>query len=657
MKNRIAIYTFFDKKGVVHSFVLTYLTALKCVTSKIIVVVNGTITPDSLDKLNKLGCAIVIRENHGFDFGAWKAGINFLTWEVVKKCDELILCNCSCYGPFGTSFESIFDYMDNKNQALPPNQKFDFWGITKHLKINSNFLPDDKSTIINEHIQSYFLVFKNTVIKSNAFYKYWQELTEYDEFDKEVVYHEAQFTKYLADANFLYSTYVDCEKYQSYLEGQNISYLDALNLIQNNSLPLIKRKLFLEYDYFFSKNLASISRCVFEYITKQSPSFADEIWEDLLERAPMSQIKKALALNYILPGDVEIPSPKKLDNKASICCICFVFYQDLVDSMLQFLKQLPSETTIYLVSSNSRTLEIYKQKIESHDSDMNYHQNIKYRIQPNQGRDLAAYLVTCKDVFDSHDYICCIHDKKSSQLKCESASHDFAYHCLDNCLHSQEYVQNIINTFEKNPKLGLLVPPTIYFGIFGKLGNELNAVNKSNYENLYNLLKIHVPIDLEPVAPLGSMFWIRAQATKTLFSYNWNYNDFAKEPMALDGTISHALERFIPMTVQNDGYYTAWCCSDNYSAFYLNNLSNTQRKTNMKLFQLFGGLGPYDLTESFSKYSFNNQSSNNQSLNKKILTNQSIKRKIIKYKILVILSLGLIHKWKTRLKTLKAKLY
>ena len=68
-----------------------------------------------------------------------------------------------------------------------------------------------------------------------------------------------------------------------------------------------------------------------------------------------------------------------------------------------------------------------------------------------------------------------------------------------------------------------------------------------------------------PVAPHGSCFWFRTDALRKLFKYDWKYEDFPEEPLPIDGTISHAIERCYAYVAQDAGYYSAIVMCDEYA--------------------------------------------------------------------------------------------
>ena len=54
--------------------------------------------------------------------------------------------------------------------------------------------------------------------------------------------------------------------------------------------------------------------------------------------------------------------------------------------------------------------------------------------------------------------------------------------------------------------------------------------------------------------PVGTMFWARPQALAPLFDLGLDWNDYPAEPVPIDGTPMHALERLLPFVAQHCGY-------------------------------------------------------------------------------------------------------
>ena len=69
---RLGILVFYDKNGIFSEYIEYLLIALKEVVTYQIVIVNGFIQLESEKKLSRISDEVLIRENKGFDAGAYK---------------------------------------------------------------------------------------------------------------------------------------------------------------------------------------------------------------------------------------------------------------------------------------------------------------------------------------------------------------------------------------------------------------------------------------------------------------------------------------------------------------------------------------------------------------------------------------------------------
>ena len=166
-KRRIAIYVYHNVLNKVSNYALYYLSSLKEITDEIIVVLNGKFDEKEKEKLYNLNLAVLERENKGYDFFGYRKGILSISNDKLSKCDELILCNSSTFGPL-FPFKNLFNEMQKK--------ECDFWGITKHPSIKQNVIRFNFETKIKEHIQSYFLVFRKSMFLDPRFINYFENL-------------------------------------------------------------------------------------------------------------------------------------------------------------------------------------------------------------------------------------------------------------------------------------------------------------------------------------------------------------------------------------------------------------------------------------------------------------------------------------------------
>jgi hypothetical protein len=97
--NRIAIVSMYDIDGVVDSYLEYFVSQLKEICNYVIVVVNGNINDKGYQKLMPVTDKIIIRDNKGFDFGAYIYVVKLLGVEYFMKYDQIILSNDTNFGP------------------------------------------------------------------------------------------------------------------------------------------------------------------------------------------------------------------------------------------------------------------------------------------------------------------------------------------------------------------------------------------------------------------------------------------------------------------------------------------------------------------------------------------------------------------------------
>ena len=73
-KKRLAIFSFYDSEGIVDSFIEFLLKDLNEVATELVIVINGFVCHEGYQILSKYTKNIVIRDNIGFDIGAFKLG-------------------------------------------------------------------------------------------------------------------------------------------------------------------------------------------------------------------------------------------------------------------------------------------------------------------------------------------------------------------------------------------------------------------------------------------------------------------------------------------------------------------------------------------------------------------------------------------------------
>lgn len=567
---RYGIYVFYDKDGIVDEYNYYFLEDLRKNLSRLLIICNGDVRPEGLKRFQEIADEVVVRENKGFDITSYKLGIERYGYEELNQFDEVMVLNSTTYGPF-YPFSEMFAAMDQRD--------VDFWGITKFHQVPFDPFGTIKYGYIPEHIQSYFMVFRRSFFETEDFQNFWRNLPQIHSYEEAVGFYETVFTKDFSDKGYKWDVYVNSSDLEHYTYDPLRDF--PRRMIEERKCPVIKRRSFFhDYGEAFSRSGGEGSREAFDFIEEKLDYDVGLIWKNILRLENQADVKKRMHLNYVLSSKLPL---KQNPGKLTACLVLHIYYQELAQYCYQYVTSMPEGTDIYITVPSEEKKEYVEKVFEPLKG---YKWEI--RVVGNRGRDVAPFLVGCKDIIDKYDLICKVHDKKVYQVMPMSIGESWAYKCFENLLKNKTFVENVIATFEENPFLGMLTPPVPNHGPYyptcgkGEWGDNF-AVTKEVSEQLG--VKVNMTQTKEPVAPLGSMFWVRTKALKSLFAHDWEYEEFPQEPIETDATVLHAIERVYPFCVQQEGYYPALLMVDTYARIEFTNwkfISGELHKAAMK---------------------------------------------------------------------------
>lgn len=300
-------------------------------------------------------------------------------------------------------------------------------------------------------------------------------------------------------------------------------------------------------------------------------------------------------LNCILPSEYLTDKCYNRDLNKRIAVVIHMHYLDVFEKCKTYFNNIPQETTVYFTTSNEKLREKIEIIAACKDN---------YRIIPknNRGRDISSFLVACRKEILNYEYICFLHDKKEKYPSLKPDTDKWIYSMWENMLGNMIYINNLITYLEKNTRVGLLLPP-IYLGERRAFAHE-NTWYK-NYDNTIELAKrldLHCDIkkNISPMA-IGTVFWAKVEALRKLFEYEWKYEHFDEEPLAEDGTLSHAIERILEFVAKDTGYETKWVMTDRFAERRLGDFQEALCKAFDRLQKLLGLRYIYDLDQFDNK--------------------------------------------------------
>ena len=569
--NRLGIFFFYDKDGIVDNYVVYLLDDFIKSVSEMIVVCNGKLNAEGRKIFNKYTADVLVRENKGLDVWAYKTAIDFLGWEKLEKFDEVVLFNNTIMGPV-YPFKEMFAEMSKRD--------LDFWGITKYGEEKFDPFGCNPYGYVPEHIQSHFMVYRNSLIVCKEFQDYWNNMPEIHTYQESVGLHESFFIMKFSDLGFKWGVYVDTDEYKGITTFPLIFY--PKELIEKKKCPIFKRRSFFQdYEYVLANSTGQPTVELYRYLKSTGIYDINMIWDNILRTCHQYDFVQAMSLNYIIPSEeTNYTKTKEILKTKKVALIMHLYFPDLIEESKMYASFMPEEADIYITTNTAEKKELIEQQFR----DLKNH-HVEVRQIENRGRDVSSLLVGVKDVINNYDYACFVHDKKTSQIDPGSVGSGFAYKCYMNTLCNEAFISNVIQTFEENPRLGIMSPPMPnHAQYFPLLGNEW-SMNYENTKKLAQELNITVPMSKEkmPIAPYGTFFWFRPKALAPLFARDWKYDDFPKEPNAIDGTLLHAIERLYPFAAQQAGYYPALMMSQSYAEIEYTNLLYYVRTFNQEL--------------------------------------------------------------------------
>ena len=213
-KETVSIFSHFDDKNEIKEDVIFYIKALSKISDIIFVSTAEDLSSQEIKSIEPYCKDIIVKKNIGYDFGAWKTGLNHLG-TALDAYESLILCNDSVYGP-------LFDL----DAILTSMKSYDFWSMTDNYEIEY-------------HLQSYFVVYNKTAFTHPVFQAFWENFKIYEDKQTLIEHNEIGFSQDMMQTGL---------SYHSYYSVKDRNYVNVLQyhwdtLITEHQFPFIKKEL------------------------------------------------------------------------------------------------------------------------------------------------------------------------------------------------------------------------------------------------------------------------------------------------------------------------------------------------------------------------------------------------------------------------------
>lgn len=243
-----------------------------------------------------------------------------------------------------------------------------------------------------------------------------------------------------------------------------------------------------------------------------------------------------------------VPRPEEHDRSLTDALLTVLVhghfhYPDLLPAFLDRLDSFRHTHTLILTTTTNdaatRLRAICRARTTAVDAQV--------LVVPNRGRNLSALFSgpVAEQLLD-YDVVLHVHSKRSPHINADDGDRwrDYLWqHLLGD---GEGFGDQIVEEFAASTNLGLVAPED----------RRLNDwdLNRLHAEQLVRRLGRTMSLPTHFDFPLGAMFWARTAALRPLVDAALDDDDYPPEPLPVDGTSLHALERLIPLIVEDEGF-------------------------------------------------------------------------------------------------------
>lgn len=534
---RIAIAALQSDADRIYEYVFYLLREVKDNVQSLHIVVSGNLCEKDYARLRQV-TSFFHMCSESSSMSAFSIALQKLGNAELGKYDELLLVDDSLFGPF-YSMQKILSCMGDED--------VDFWGTVER---GASLDESVAEGILPRHLPAGFLVLRNSLLKDKRMIPLFRDLSEQGISEEQK---QAKLCNTLRNWGYQSGSFCTTEDLNSPQIKKNIAQdvWNVYEMVVGRKMPFLPKAAFLqETDKRLSRGLMDAIPRTMDYLKSQGGYDEGLIWQWLLANFNLADLRDRLNLYRIIREDgIHL---RTWENKR-IAIICHITYEEVFPYYVSYLEAAPAPIDIIVVTVS----EERKEKLEKLFANSRHY--VQLIVMQNRGRDWAGLLVACKGLNLKYDYFCFLHDKKDSHFNDLTIGPNWARSFVENLIGSSAYIENVLEEFEDNPQLGIMVPPNYCLNANSVFRTSYWGCcrNMDNAEMILKKLGLRVPLDFtKPAVAIGSAFWCRCEAIAPLLEMDWQYDDFPAEPYPPEGALGHTLERVFPYIAQGRGYYT-----------------------------------------------------------------------------------------------------
>lgn len=219
-----------------------------------------------------------------------------------------------------------------------------------------------------------------------------------------------------------------------------------------------------------------------------------------------------------------------------------VYYPDMLGEILKKLQANQVRPDLFI------SIKAECDRVDVEQTLAGYEGKIVIKVVPNRGRDIGPLLTEFgAELVQNYDIIGHLHTKKSLHIKSRKSVDKWNNFLLTNLLGDGDKLNMadaILDHMQSYAKTALIFPDDRY------------AVGwASNYQTGREIAeRLHIAkLPKYVVFPTGTMFWAKAEILKPFVDLGFSWQDYPEEPLPIDGTMLHAIERMFALICYQRG--------------------------------------------------------------------------------------------------------
>jgi lipopolysaccharide biosynthesis protein len=218
-------------------------------------------------------------------------------------------------------------------------------------------------------------------------------------------------------------------------------------------------------------------------------------------------------------------------------------YPELCGELLGLIARNRARADLLLTTNSPEKAKLLEEATTGYDRG-----KVLIRLVPNRGRDVGPFVTAFGEhILENYDLVAHLHSKRSLFLSDRLIGERWRGFIWQNLVGGQHPMMDVvIGRMMKDPMLGLVFPDDPHLSDWDH--------NLPIAEQLARRMGMRLPLQPFFDFPVGTMFWARTVALAPLFRLGLAWDDYPKEPVPIDGTILHALERLLPFVARHTGY-------------------------------------------------------------------------------------------------------